>query len=489
MLSILERFITHTSTTIPHDILEAMEKGKMEEEKNSSAEIALHTILKSIKKSQEKTVPVCQDTGFLSFFVKIPTQGFENNTEISQKKIKENILQAVKNCTQKGVLRPNAVDSLTGKNSGDNLGEHFPKIVFSESEDENIHIDLILKGGGSENVSGQMALPCETDFGQANRNLEGVEKAVLQIVKNAEGKGCAPGVLGVHIGADRAVGFEMAKKNLFRQIGDRSENEELSVLESKILEKANEMKIGPMGFGGKTTLLDVFCSASHRLPASFFVTVAYSCWALRRQKIIISPKNEIVFLSNHSMSSFVSIPNDNTEDWEKNCKTISFPTTPEKIADLNIGDVVLVSGKIFTGRDVLHHAVVEKNLQLPENTVGGCVFHCGPVVQKQENAKTEWKILSAGPTTSIREEPYEAEFMEKTQILGIIGKGRMGKKTQEALEKNGGVYLHAIGGAAAEYADAVEKVLSVHFLEEFGVPEAMWNLEVKNFLCVVTMKA
>jgi fumarate hydratase class I len=495
--------IKKTSTTLPEDIFRAIEKAKKNEEKNSNAAFALDTIEKNISLAQKDTVPLCQDTGFTTFFVKKPENTSENE-------IKKNIISATKKATKQGFLRPNAVDSITGKNSGDNCGEGFPKIIFSTGEKNSpLKISLLLKGGGSENVSAQVALPMETDFGKAGRNVEGVKKAVLQIVKNAEGKGCAPGILGVHIGGDRSSGYEYAKKNFFREIGNRSKISELKNLEEEILEEGNNLNIGPMGFGGKSTLLEVFCSASHRVPASFFVTVSYGCWAMRRGSTTImnyelritnsqakqsanSPTPVILGRSDSEdpgiqINNEEKTPSLNKAITDKNIKKLSLPLCESDVRNLKVGDRVELSGTMYTGRDALHHAVVEEGKNLPIDISGSAIYHCGPVMMQKENG--EWKCLSAGPTTSIREEPYEAGFIEKTGVRAIIGKGGMGEKTQKALQKFGAVYLHAIGGAAAVYAEKITSVPNVYFLDEFGIPEAMWEMEVKNFPVIVTMSA
>lgn len=473
---LLKNFIARVSTSLPEDVENALKNAQKNESANSNADFALQTIQKNIALAKNKKAPLCQDTGFPTFFVSLPEH-------ISQKLIREEITEATKIATEEGLLRPNSVDSITGKNSGNNTGDGFPKIVFSESKTHELKIQLILKGGGSENVSSQVSLPMETDFGKAGRDINGVEKAVLQIVKNAEGKGCAPGVLGVHVGSDRAGGYEYAKKNLFRSIGARSENQILAKLEESILAKGNNLGIGPMGFGGKSTLLEVFCSASNRVPASFFVTVCYGCWAMRKGELTIGNET-IAKFENEEAEKQIKMP-ENEERTE--CKKLTFPLSNKDISKLKVGDRVELSGTMFTGRDNLHHAVVVEGKSLQKDISGSAIYHCGPVMKQSENGK--WKCLSAGPTTSIREEPYQGEFIEKTGIKAVIGKGGMKEKTLNALKENNAVYFHAIGGAAAIYAEKILAVSDVSFLEEFGVPESMWEIEVKDFPVIVTMDA
>jgi fumarate hydratase class I len=192
----------------------------------------------------------------------------------------QQIRQAVAIATDQAYLRPNAVDSLTGKNSGDNNGEDFPTMHFHEWGEAGIHVELLLKGGGCENVSTQYKLP---DGGlKAGRDLDGVRRVVLDAVQKAQGKGCAPGVLGVAIGGDRGSSYIKSKQMLLRPLDDNNPNEKLADLEKQLYEETNALGIGPMGFGGKTTVLGVKVGAQHRLPASYFVSIAYMCWANRR---------------------------------------------------------------------------------------------------------------------------------------------------------------------------------------------------------------
>ncbi len=472
--------IQKASTDLPLDIITAMDEAKNAEISASNAEFSLKTLSTNIQKAKQKTVPMCQDTGFLTFYVSY------SSPEISEKKLSENIILAVQKATKDGLLRPNAVDSITGKNSGDNTGIAIPKIIFERKEDDsNVSVKLILKGGGSENVSAQHALPCQTDFGRAGRDLEGVKKVVLQTVKNAEGKGCAPGILGIHIGGDRATGYEKAKLNFFRNLSDKNPENSLQFLEKELLEESNNLGIGPMGFGGKSTILSAKVSASHRIPASFFVTIAYSCWALRRGEIFCSEEGEII---SHSWedSEYKKCSNPPSEEGET--RKMSFPFSEKDVMSLKSGDKILLSGTIFTGRDTIHHYVVEEGNDLPKDISGSAIYHCGPVM-KQDEISGEWSVVAAGPTTSIREEPYQADFLKKTGARAIIGKGGMGEKTLKGLQENKAVYLHAIGGAAAVYAEKIQKIHSVNFLEEFGVPEALWEMEISDFPVIVTMDA
>ncbi|MCX6179409.1 MAG: fumarate hydratase [Chlorobiales bacterium] len=474
--------ITETSANLPSDVRCSIVKAIEMEDPKSQAGLAMSTISVNIDMAVDNISPICQDTGMPSFFIHTP-QG------VDQLQMKREIEEAIAEASVTGKLRPNAVDAFTGKNSGNNLGFHFPVIHFEPWEKEEIEVKLILKGGGCENKNIQYSLPMEIPgLGSASRDLDGVRKCMLHAVYQAQGQGCSPGFIGVGIGGDRTSGFELAKKQLFRRIDDRNPDTELDNLEQYILEKANTMDIGPMGFGGKVTLLGCKIGKSHRVPASFYVSVAYNCWAYRRLGVLLDPKTG-------SINSWQYRDSDEIKRMAKGEGMpltgrevkLQAPVTEEQIRSLKVGDVVLIDGTMHTGRDAFHHYVMHHDLPDHLDTEGGILFHCGPVVLK--NADGSYRVTAAGPTTSSREEPYQADVIKKLGLRVIIGKGGMGPKTLKGLQEHGAVYLNAIGGAAQYYARCIEKVTGVDFLEEMGVPEAMWHLEVKSFPAIVTMDA
>jgi fumarate hydratase class I len=167
---------------------------------------------------------------------------------------------------------------------------------------------------------------------------------------------------------------------------------------------------------------------------------------------------------------------------------LSFPFTEDKIRALKVGDEVLISGVVHTGRDAVHKYLHEGG-KLPAGVSlrDGIIYHCGPVMLKQ--ADGSWKCTAAGPTTSIREEPYQGQIIHDFGVRGVIGKGGMGDRTVEACKENGCVYLHAVGGAAQVLADCVKQVRNVYMMKEFGAPEAIWELEIEDFPAVVTIDA
>lgn len=276
--AILE-LIRLTSTNLPEDMQKALTEARDREEKASAAQSALTTILGNVELSRKNSTPICQDTGTPIFYVRHP-EGW------STRKLREQIRTATAEATQKSYLRPNAVDSVSDKNSGNNLGDDaFPSIHFEEIEGEELTIDLMLKGGGCENVGAQYALP-NSQLG-AGRDLDGVRRVVLDAVHKAQGQGCAPGVLGVAIGGDRGSSYYASKELLFEKLHKRNSDPELAKLEERLTDESNQLGIGPMGFGGKTTVLDTKITGMHRLPASFFVSVSYMCWANRRRRMTV----------------------------------------------------------------------------------------------------------------------------------------------------------------------------------------------------------
>src|SRR5580658_1570833 len=475
----LIELITQTSTNLPPDVRQAMGIAIGGETPGTQSSQALTIIASNIDMAQEDEGPICQDTGMPTFVVHTPVG-------VSQIAVKKAIRDAVAEATKRGKLRPNSVDSLTGKNSGNNLGAETPVIHFEQWEEDEIEVKLILKGGGCENKNIQYSLPCELEhLGRADRNLEGVRKCILHAVWQAQGQGCAPGALGVCIGSDRAHGYDLAKSQLFRTLDDANPVPELAKLEAEIMEEANRIGVGAMGFGGKASLIGCKIMAANRLPASFFVSVAYECWAFRRLGVRLDAGSGAItkWLYRDPSRTIEKMAHGEGFPLSGREVVLRSPLTEEQVRALKVGDVVLISGDVFTGRDAVH-AYLMKNPP-PVDLHGAVLYHCGPVMLKEGD---EWKVKAAGPTTSIREEPYQAHVIREYGVRAVIGKGGMGKKTLAALKESGAVYLNGIGGAAQYYARSIEKVLGVNLLE-FGLPEAMWHLRVNNFVAIVTMDA
>ena len=480
----LVTLITRTSTDLPPDVRKAMGTALASEEPGTRAGQAMTIIAQNIDQAASCEGPICQDTGMPTFEVKVPVGA-------NQIWMKEQIRAAVAEATRRGKLRPNSVDSITGENSGNNLGPGTPIIHFEQWEEDEIEVKLILKGGGCENTNAQYSLPANLDhLGRADRSLEGVRKCILHAVWKAQGKGCSPGAVGVCIGGDRTSGYLHAKEQLFRTLDDRNLDPRLAELEDSVMASANELTVGPMGFGGKTSLIGCKIGALNRVPASFFVSVAYDCWAFRRLGLRLDARSGAIRSWLYREGDAPSMPLLTSEAAAAGFPLtgrevrLTAPITDEQVRALRVGDVVLISGRMFTGRDAVH-AYLMKN-DPPVDLRGGVLYHCGPVVVK--DAGGAWSVTAAGPTTSIREEPYQADILKRYGVRVVIGKGGMGAKTLEGLKESGGVYLNGIGGAAQFYARCIERVDGVSLMQ-FGTPEAMWHLQVRDFPAIVTMDA
>jgi fumarate hydratase class I len=280
----LLELIRRTSCELPPDIIRAIDQGWRREKKGTNAKYAFGVIRDNIVLAGNKSQPLCQDTGTIICYVDRPAW-------LSERVFRSAFEKAIVQATKVGYLRQNSVDSLTGKNSGTNLGPGSPVIHFHETTGKAVEVRLMLKGGGCENVGIQYSLP-DGRIG-AGRDLAGVRKCVLDAVHGAQGKGCGPGILGVCVGGDRATSYVASKEQFFRTLDDVNPDPVLAGLEKQLLTESNSLGIGPMGFGGETTLMGVKLTARNRVPASFFVSVSYMCWAFRRDGFRLSESGRI----------------------------------------------------------------------------------------------------------------------------------------------------------------------------------------------------
>lgn len=475
------KLIVDTSTKLPKDVRRAVKAAKEMENAGTRAAMSLATITNNIKMADDNVSPICQDTGMPTFKIKTPVG-------VNQLELKEAIKNAIVLATQEGKLRPNSVDSLTGENSGNNLGGGTPIMKFDQWEKDYIEVRLILKGGGCENKNIQYSLPCELEgLGRAGRDLDGIRKCILHSVYQAQGQGCSAGFIGVGIGGDRTSGYDLAKEQLFRSVEDVNPIEDLRKLEEYTMEKANQLGIGTMGFGGEATLLGCKIGVMNRIPASFYVSVAYNCWAFRRLGVHIDAESGAIQNWMYQEGEGIDFAQNDADKQAaataaEGIITLQAPVSEDQIRSLKVGDVVQINGMMYTGRDAIHKYLMDHDAPVDLN--GQIVYHCGPVMLKDKEGA--WHVKAAGPTTSIREEPYQGDIMKKFGIRAVIGKGGMGPKTLAALHEHGGVYLNAIGGAAQYYADCIKSVEGVDLMK-FGIPEAMWHLKVEGFTAVVTM--
>ena len=333
------KLIIETSTNLPPDARRAILAAREHEKPGTQSMLALETIATNVDMACSDTAPICQDTGMPTFEIKTPVGA-------NQIVMKAAIREAIAEATQLGKLRPNAVDSLTGKNSGNNLGEGAPVMHFEQWEKDEIDVRLLLKGGGCENKNIQYSLPMELPhLGRADRTMDGIRKCILHAVWQAQGHGCSVGALGVAIGGDRTSGYGFAKQQLFRMLDDVNPNPELAKLEEYIMTTANGLGIGTMGFGGQSTLIGCKVGSYHRLPASFFVSVAYDCWAFRRLGVVLDPASGAIRRwlyrddsPSITMARTAGLPLTGREI------RLTLPLSETQVRQLKVGDVVILDG-------------------------------------------------------------------------------------------------------------------------------------------------
>ena len=270
--------IKRASTKLPEDVKKAILDAAEREEPQSRSRSTLQLLIKNADTAYAESLPICQDTGSLIFYVNYGPDYRESN-------ILEAVKSAAAKATEASYLRPNSVCPVTGKNTGNNVGNGTPYVHFHQQEEPGVSVKLMLKGGGSENCGVQYRLPDSRI--DAGRDMKGVKKCVIDAVNTAQGLGCAPGTIGVGIGGDRMTSFMESKEQLFRPLHDKNEDELLGSMEEELYGKLNSLGIGPMGFGGKTTVLGVKIGTRNRVPASYFVSVTYMCWANRRASMSI----------------------------------------------------------------------------------------------------------------------------------------------------------------------------------------------------------
>ncbi len=271
------------ATELPHDVKEALRRA-YDEEESEVGRAQLKVILKNVELAEKNRVPLCQDTGVVIFYVKAGSQV----TELD--KVEEALRKATARATREVPLRPNAVDPFTQTNTGDNTGRFIPYIHWEVVPGDIIEITVMPKGGGSENVSALgMLSPSE--------GIKGLKKFVIDTVINAGAKPCPPTILGVAVGGGADIAMKLAKATLLKPLNQPNSNPELAKLEEELCEAANQTGIGPMGLGGKITVLDVKVDYAHRHPASYPVAVAVQCWAARRASCRIYPDGKVEYLT------------------------------------------------------------------------------------------------------------------------------------------------------------------------------------------------
>ncbi len=270
--------IRKAETVLPEDVVAALARAK--ERERGPARVQLETILKNVDVARSGMIPMCQDTGIQTFFVRV---GADFPYLSSLRKL---ITTAVLQATREIPLRPNTVHPFTGENPGNNVGEHIPDITWEIVDGDRCTIDILPKGGGSENCSALGMLP-------PGIGIKGVKEFVVDHVVGCAGKPCPPGIVGVGIGGGAELALKLAKLSLLRSVGNRHPEPQVAALEAELIELINASGVGPMGLGGETTCLDVHVEYAHRHPASLPVGIVYQCWADRRARVEISARGKI----------------------------------------------------------------------------------------------------------------------------------------------------------------------------------------------------
>jgi fumarate hydratase subunit alpha len=268
---------------LPEDVKQALKKAYAEET-SETGKTQLKAILDNIELAEKYQAPVCQDTGTIIFYVKAGAKAKDLD------KIEEALINATRRATKEVPLRPNSVDPFTQKNSGDNTGRYIPFLHWEIVPGDSLELTVMTKGGGSENV-------CVTGMLVPGEGIKGLKKFVVDAVISAGAQPCPPNILGVAIGGGADIAMKLAKKTLLKPLNDPNQDPEIAKLEKEIFDAANMTGIGPMGLGGKTTVLGVHVDYAFRHPASFPAAVAFNCWAARRASARINADGTVEYLT------------------------------------------------------------------------------------------------------------------------------------------------------------------------------------------------
>lgn len=269
-------------TTLPEPTLAALKAAREKEEEG--AKVQLDAILEAVEIGQREEIPICQDTGTPTFYVQLGSD-YPAIDQLSD--IKKAIRQGVQLATEEVPIRPNTVHPISGKNPGDNTGRSIPWINWDITDGSDLNVTYLPKGGGSTNMS-------QLTMMTPGKGLKGVKELVLKRIASMEGKPCPPTVVGIGLGGSASIAMSLAKKSLLRPVGEHHEDPEIADLEEELMERANNLGIGPMGVGGETTVLDVKIEYDYRHPASYPVGITPQCWANRRTSFRITPEGNIV---------------------------------------------------------------------------------------------------------------------------------------------------------------------------------------------------
>ena len=456
----VKELILDRSYHLPIDVRIALEKATTMEEASRPNYILSECIL-NFQIADNGEYPLCQDTGTALFFVEIG----EDVHIVGN--LKDAINHGVREAYDEGYLRKSQVDDpiFDRINTKDNT----PAVIYADFiSGDKIKINFLAKGGGAENC-------CTLGMLTPSQGVDGVIDFVVETVKKASGKPCPPIIVGVGIGGTADSVGVLSKRALLKKIGQRHEDKRYSKMEKDILEKINDLGIGAQGLGGKTTALDVHIETAPCHIASMPVGVAINCHSSRHGTIIIDKDKIILEKDEKHMTS-------RTANSANFLKKITLPISLDAVRELNVGDVVSISGTVYTARDAAHKRLIEtikKGEKVPFDMQGQAIYYAGPSPTRPEKP-----IGSCGPTTSFRMDSFSEEIL-KQGLRIMIGKGPRTSETIAFMQEYGAVYLANIGGAAAVTATKIKSSEIIAY-EDLG-PEAIHKLEVEDFICIVAV--
>lgn len=478
--NIVAHLVYAANTRLPNAVLKAICAAEQVEE-HLLARFVLNILKENAQIAARTGLPICQDTGIDVFFV-----------ELGRNLMADDIIglinQGVARATKEGYLRASVCDALTRQNTRDNT----PAIVHLTPvlQDDYLSLTVLPKGCGSENMSAVFMLP-------PSAGIDGILEAVCEQVKKAGPNPCPPGIIGVGIGGDLEQAAILSKKALLRPIGQRHSREDVAELEARLFQRINQLGIGPQGLGGKTTTLHVAIKLFPCHIASLPVAINIQCHAARSQRAVwqngvwsmngepfdVSCSNAPLCTSNSlSLTPFEQIEASSftPSSRELSFRHIQLPFSTDILKELSAGDLVLLSGVLYTGRDQTHKRLmelIESGKPMPIDLKGQLIYYVGP-----SPAPPGLVIGSAGPTTSYRMDAYTPQLL-KLGLAATMGKGRRSLAVREAMTQAGAIYLATIGGAGAYIARCIKKCEVVAF-SELGT-EAMYRMEVENFPAIV----
>ncbi|MEZ0328323.1 MAG: fumarate hydratase [Dissulfuribacterales bacterium] len=468
--------VRNANTILPAHVFKAI-CAAAEQESKPLARFILNILTKNAELAAQTGLPICQDTGIDVFFVKM------GRNLPMESDIHELINRGVAKGTKEGLLRASVCDPLTRQNTRDNT----PAIVHATpvSKDNYLSITVLPKGCGSENMSAVFMLP-------PSAGTAGIIDAVCQQVQKAGPNPCPPGIIGIGVGGDLERAAILAKKALLRPIGAFHGREDVASLEREILKRINALGIGPHGFGGDTTTLHVAMEVFHCHIASLPVAINIQCHAARSQKAVWQnggwqlDETNLQNLHCHEtvgarhtspLHTKISqmVPNN-----QLHFRPIHLPFTHQILQELRAGDLLLLNGILYTGRDQTHKRLVEllnRGEGLPIDLKGQLIYYVGPSPAPEGLA-----IGAAGPTTSYRMDRYTPRLLE-LGLAATMGKGKRSPEVKDAMKAHGAVYLATIGGAGAYLSRCIRSCEVIAF-PELGT-EAMYRMEVQDLPAVV----